>query len=86
VAGALLVDGRRLHGDAHPPRGRGRGLAAGFAGTDDLDALRAELGIPADFTPVGVIPVGRKLPDKRSGSLRRGWLPREDFVRWERWG
>ena len=62
------------------------GLAAGFAGTDDLDALRAELGIPADFTPVGVIPVGRKLPDKRSGSLRRGWLPREDFVRWERWG
>ncbi len=62
------------------------GLAAGFVGTDDLDALRAELGIPADFTPVGVIPVGRKLPDKRSGSLKRGWVAREDFVRWEGWG
>ena len=61
------------------------GLAAGFVGTDDLDALRAELGIPPDVTPVGVIPVGRRLPDKRSSSLRRGWVPPEDFLRWERW-
>jgi nitroreductase len=61
------------------------GLAAGFVSSGDHDGLRAELGIPADFTPVGVIPVGRKLPDKGSSSIKRGWVPREDFVRWERW-
>ena len=31
-------------------------------------------GIPADFSPVGIIPVGRPLPDKRSPSLKRGWV------------
>ena len=61
------------------------GLAAGFVGTDDLDALRMVLGIPQDYTPVGVIPVGRKLPDLRSPSLARGWLPAEQFLRWEAW-
>jgi nitroreductase len=62
------------------------GLAAGFVGTDDLDALRSALDIPADFTPVGVIPIGRKLPDLRSPSLKRGWVPSERFLRWEAWG
>jgi nitroreductase len=62
------------------------GLAAGFAGADDLDALRAALDIPADFTPVGVIPIGRKLPDLRSPSLQRGWVPSDLFLRWEAWG
>ena len=62
------------------------GLAAGFVGTDDLDALRAVLDVPADYTPVGVIPVGRKLPDLRSPSLQRGWLPSEQFLRWQTWG
>ena len=63
------------------------GLAAGFAGADadGYVALRALLGIPDDFSPVGVIPVGRPLPDKRSPSLKRGWRPNEDFARWEHW-
>ena len=61
------------------------GLAAGFAGAEDPDDLRAELGIPADFAPVGVIPVGHPLPDKRSPSLKRGWVPTGQFVRWEAW-
>ncbi|MGZ3585729.1 MAG: nitroreductase family protein [Candidatus Limnocylindrales bacterium] len=64
------------------------GLAAGFAGTpevEDIARLRGELGIPADFTPVGVIPVGRALPDRRSPSLKRGWVERAAFARWERW-
>ena len=61
------------------------GLAAGFAGADDLDDLRSELDIPAEFAPVGVIPVGRALPDKRSPSLLRGWVPTGEFVRWESW-
>jgi nitroreductase len=51
------------------------GLAAGFAG-GDFDGLRAEVGLPDDFTPVGVIPVGRPLPDKRS---------LDEFARWESW-
>jgi nitroreductase len=64
------------------------GLAAGFAGSPvpaAIEALKAELGIPQEFAPVGVIPVGRPLPDKRSPSLRRGWVPGESFARWERW-
>jgi nitroreductase len=60
------------------------GLAAGFAG-GDVDAIRAELVMPGDFTPLGVIPVGRPLPDKKSPSLLRGQLPFEEFARWERW-
>jgi FMN reductase [NAD(P)H] len=61
------------------------GLAAGFLGTDDLDAVRAALDIPADYVPIGVITIGHPAPDRRSGSLARGWVPRDQFVRWERW-
>jgi len=61
------------------------GLGCGFVGTDELAALRNALGVPAEFTPIGVMPVGRPLPDVRSPSLRRGWVPFEQFARWERW-
>jgi nitroreductase len=61
------------------------GLAAGFAGSDDLDGVRRELGIPPEFAPVGIIPVGHPLPDKRSPSLKRGLVPTGEFVRWEGW-
>ena len=61
------------------------GLAAGFSGITDTAEFRAALGIPAEFTPVGVIPVGRPLPDRRSPSLRRGWVPSAEFVHRERW-
>jgi hypothetical protein len=47
--------------------------------------LQAVLGIPSDFIPAGVITVGHPAPDRRSGSLRRGWVPNEEFARWERW-
>jgi nitroreductase len=60
------------------------GLAAGFAG-GDVDEVRSELGIPAHFTPLGVIPVGRPLPDKKSPSLKRGWRGLDEFARWETW-
>jgi nitroreductase len=62
------------------------GLASGFAGAFDPAALRAELGIPETFVPIGVMPVGRPLPDVRSPSLRRGWVPFEEFAHFERWG
>jgi nitroreductase len=60
------------------------GLGCGFVGPD-IDGLRAYLGVPDEFVPIGVMPVGRPLPDVRSPSLKRGWVPFEDFARWERW-
>jgi len=63
------------------------GLAAGFAGAEaeGYVELRSTIGIPEDFAPVGVIPVGRPLPDKRSESLKRGWVPNPEFARWNHW-
>jgi nitroreductase len=61
------------------------GLGCGFVGTDDLDALRRALRIPAEFSPIGVMPVGIARPDKRSPSLKRGWVPFEEFARWNWW-
>ena len=61
------------------------GLGCGFIGPD-VDGLRAYLGIPDEFVPIGVMPVGRPLPDVRSPSLKRGWVPFEEFARWESWG
>ena len=58
------------------------GLAAGFAGTHDLQGLRSLLGLPGEVTPVGVIPIGYPAPDKRSPSLKRGRKPIENVVRW----
>lgn len=61
------------------------GLAAGFAGTHDLNALRVLLSIPAEVTPVGVIPIGHRAPDVPSPSLKRGRKPQEEHVHYEQW-
>jgi nitroreductase len=63
------------------------GLGCGFAGTDAAGwkQIRAYLAIPDEFVPIGVMPVGRPLPDVRSPSLKRGWVPFEEFARWEGW-
>lgn len=61
------------------------GLGCGFVGPD-IEPLRAYLGIPDELVPIGVMPVGRPLPDVRSPSLKRGWVPFVEFARWERWG
>jgi nitroreductase len=61
------------------------GLAAGFAGAQDLNALRAVLGIPADVIPVGVIPVGHRAADTPSPSLKRGRRPDAELVHRGRW-
>lgn len=61
------------------------GLAAGFAGAHDLDALRALLNMPAEVTPVGVIPIGHPAADKRSTSLKRGRKPQSQVVHYEQW-
>jgi nitroreductase len=60
-------------------------LAAGYAGFHDLDAARDALGIPAEVTPVGLIPIGHPAPDKRSPSLKRGRRPTSDTVHHEVW-
>ena len=61
------------------------GLAAGFLGTHRVDDLKALLEVPADYMPIGVVTVGHPLPDRKSGSLKRGWVGRQDFARWEKW-
>jgi nitroreductase len=63
------------------------GLGCGFAGTDEAGwrGIRSYLAIPDEFVPIGVMPVGRPLPDVRSPSLTRGWVPFEEFARWEGW-
>ncbi|HEY0071673.1 MAG TPA: nitroreductase family protein [Chloroflexia bacterium] len=61
------------------------GLAAGFAGTHDLDAVRTLLNLPAEVTPVGVIPIGHRAPDVPSPSLKRGRKKLEQQVYYERW-
>ncbi|MCP3858585.1 MAG: hypothetical protein GY704_02940 [Phycisphaeraceae bacterium] len=59
------------------------GLAAGFLGAHNIDAIRELLGIPEDVSPVGIVTIGYPAPDRRSGSLTRG--RRSDSVRRERW-
>jgi nitroreductase len=61
------------------------GLAAAFAGPQDMPAFRALLSIPEEITPVGVISIGYPAPDKRSSSLKRGRKPLESIVPREMW-
>jgi len=61
------------------------GLAAGLLGTHRFAELSEALDIPPDQQPVAVITVGHPLPDRRSGSLKRGWVKADDFVHWDRW-
>jgi nitroreductase len=60
------------------------GLGAGFAG-GDFDGIREAVALPEHFTPVGVIPVGRPLPDKKSPSLKRGKRSLDEYRHWETW-
>lgn len=61
------------------------GLAAGFAGVGDLADLRDLLGIPAEVTPMGVIPIGHGAPDMPSPSLKRGRKAESEWAHWEQW-
>ncbi|HEV8054005.1 MAG: nitroreductase family protein [Chloroflexi bacterium] len=63
------------------------GLGAGFAGTDreGWTQAKALLGIPDEFAPVGVMPIGYPLPDVKSPSLERGKVPMSEFALRERW-
>ncbi|HEX7100367.1 MAG TPA: nitroreductase family protein [Acidimicrobiia bacterium] len=62
------------------------GLAAGFLGTHAISDLRSLLGVPDEFTPIGVVTVGHPAPDRRSSSLDLGRRPRHTVLHWQRWG
>lgn len=64
------------------------GLAAGFLGMnrEGYKGLRRVLGIPREVTPIGLITLGYPAPDRRSGSLRRGWRTENEVIHRERWG
>lgn len=47
------------------------GLAAGFLGTHAMPELAGMLGIPEAHHPIGVVTVGKAIPDRRSSSLDR---------------
>jgi len=61
------------------------GLAAGLLGVHSIPGLRSLLEIPNEITPIGVVTVGHAAPDRKSGSLKRGWKPEVDVVHRERW-
>ncbi|HJU51145.1 MAG TPA: nitroreductase family protein [Acidimicrobiia bacterium] len=61
------------------------GLAAGFLGVHSLPGLRELLEIPPEVTPLGIVTLGLPLPDRRSGSLKRGWKAQDQIVHYERW-
>lgn len=62
------------------------GLGAGFLGVHSVPELSALLGIPDHFHPIGVVTVGHRAPDRRSGSLKRPKKTPEDIVFHDGWG
>jgi len=61
------------------------GLVTAFAGSKDLDTLRALLNMPNEVTPVIVIAVGYRAQDIPSPSLKRGRKPDAEYVHYEGW-
>jgi nitroreductase len=61
------------------------GLAAGFLGVHSVPGLRDLLEMPETVTPLGIVTLGFPLPDRRSGSLERGWKAADRVVHYERW-
>jgi nitroreductase len=63
------------------------GLGACFFGVppERIDPFRDAFGVPPAYTPVGVISLGYRAPDRPSPSLRRGRRPLTDVVHHGRW-
>jgi len=63
------------------------GLAAGFLGTNrgGYEQLSRLLSIPDDVIPIGIVTIGHGAPDRKSGSLKRGWRPNDDVVHRNGW-
>lgn len=61
------------------------GLAAGFLGSHRMPELKRTFSIPDEMDPIGVVTIGHGAPDRRSGSLDRGWKALDEVVHRERW-
>ena len=61
------------------------GLGAGFIGSHALPELSDLLGIPRQVSPIGIVTIGHPAPDRRSGSLARGWRPADQVIHRQRW-
>ncbi len=63
------------------------GLGACFFGVPPafIPSLREAFGVPAEFTPIGAISVGYRMPDVGSPSLRRGRRGLDEVVHHGRW-
>jgi nitroreductase len=61
------------------------GLSAAFTGVSDVKGVKALLGIPPHFHPVGVISMGKGQKDVKSPSLKRGRRKFTDVVHYDRW-
>jgi nitroreductase len=61
------------------------GLAAGFLGLEDYSELKGYLDIPDEQMPIGIVTVGYAALDRRSKSLKRGWVAKDDFAHWQKW-
>jgi nitroreductase len=62
-----------------------KGLAAAFTGVFRVQEMKALLGIPEHFHPVGVISLGYPAGDIKSPSLKRGRRPIAQVVHHEHW-
>jgi nitroreductase len=62
------------------------GLAAGFLGAHAFEGIQKVIHTPEEILIVGVVTVGHPAPDRRSGSVARGRMPRVDMVFENRWG
>ena len=63
------------------------GYAAVFVGIPrpDFVELKKLLGIPDEFHPVGMISIGKPVPDVKSPSLKRGRRQYRDVFHFEHW-
>ena len=62
------------------------GLAAGFLDLADPDGVRRLLRIPSEVAPLGLVTIGYAAEGtRRTSSLSRGQVPRQEVVHYDRW-
>jgi len=63
------------------------GLSASFVGVWNQDGVRALLGIPEQYVPVGVVSAGQRAPDEvpQGSATTRPRRPLDDVLHRERW-
>ncbi len=61
------------------------GLGTCFVGAFDREPVREALGIPKEYEPLALMPLGYPEVDKKSPSLKRGRKPVSEVVHFEHW-